>query len=208
MDRLKQCTDNLNRNGFESILLQSMPDAVEYILDYIDKLSPGIVAAGDSFTVKSSGLLDTLKCNDKFRYIDCLDKSYTFEQKMAVRRQALMADVFISGVNAITIDGEMVWLDMIGNRIAPIVFGPLHVFIIAGKNKIVADIDNAKKRVKEIAAPINAINHPHFKTPCQITKKCSNCRSDDRICNSWLIMEKCFPKKRIKVIIINEELGY
>ncbi len=96
---------------------------------------------------------------------------------------------------------------MIGNRINGIAFGPKNVIIIAGRNKICGDIEDAMFRIKNYAAPVNTMNLDK-KTPCKETGICHDCKSPDRICNTWSITEKCFPKKRVKIILINEELGF
>ena len=97
-------------------------------------------------------------------------------------------------------------LDMIGNRVGGITSGPIYVVIMVGPNKIVQNLDEAMKRIKNIAAPQNALRHS-IKTPCVKTSYCMDCKSPDRICNIWTIHEKSFPKGRIKVILINQDLG-
>jgi hypothetical protein len=118
-----------------------------------------------------------------------------------------LADIFFTGSNAITETGKLVNLDMVGNRIGGIIFGPKHVIITAGRNKIVSDVEAAMKRIKNYAAPVNAIRHTDFRTPCRKTSYCMDCKSPDRICNTWAITDKSYPKGRIKVLIINEVLG-
>jgi L-lactate utilization protein LutB len=122
------------------------------------------------------------------------------------RRRALLVDLFITGTNAVTETGKLVNLDMIGNRVAGITFGPKHVIVIVGRNKIVPDIEDAMLRIKNFAAPANSMRLDK-KTPCVKTSMCEECRSIDRICNNWTITEKSFPKGRIKVVLINEDLG-
>ena len=122
------------------------------------------------------------------------------------RRQALLADLFITGANAITEKGQLVNLDMYGNRVAGLTFGPKHVIVMAGRNKIVPDLQAAMNRIKAIAAPANTMRLDK-KTPCVKTGVCQECKSPDRICNVWTITEKSFPKGRIKVILIDDELG-
>jgi hypothetical protein len=95
---------------------------------------------------------------------------------------------------------------MVGNRVAAIAFGPKTVVILVGRNKIVPDIAGAMSRISDYAAPINAIRH-EFKTPCAATSHCGDCKSPQRLCNTWTITERSFPKGRIKVVLINEELG-
>ena len=122
------------------------------------------------------------------------------------RRQALQADLFITGTPAVTETGQMENLDMIGNRIGALTFGPKWVIVLVGRNKIAADLDEAMFRVKNYVAPVNSMRLDK-KTPCVKTSYCEECKSPDRICNTWTITEKSFPKGRVKVVLINEDLG-
>ena len=124
----------------------------------------------------------------------------------SVCRKALTADLFLAGANAITEKGQLVNLDMVGNRVGGITFGPKFVTILAGRNKITENLDLAVDRVRNYAATKNAARH-NLRTPCAKTGQCADCSSSDRICNAWGTIEKSYPKGRIKVILINEELG-
>jgi hypothetical protein len=123
------------------------------------------------------------------------------------RRQSLLVDLFITSSNAVTESGQLVNLDMYGNRIGGITFGPKHVIILVGRNKIVGDLKDAIYRVKNYAAPVNAMRLDK-KTPCVKTSYCEECKSPDRICNTWTITEKSFPKGRVRVVLINQDLGF
>ena len=158
-------------------------------------------------TVVASGLYHTLKDSPDFKNIDTYDKSISMEESMERRRQGMMVDLFITGTNAITESGQLVNLDMLGNRVASLTFGPKHVVVLAGINKIVPDLEDAMFRVKNIAAPINAARLDK-KTPCVKTSFCEECKSPDRICNTWTVTEKSFPKERVKIILIKQHLGF
>jgi hypothetical protein len=95
---------------------------------------------------------------------------------------------------------------MIGNRVGALTFGPKNVVVLTGRNKIVADLDNAMSRIKDYVAPANAMRLD-MKTPCVSTGYCEDCRSPSRICNTWTITEKSYPKGRVKIILINKDLG-
>jgi hypothetical protein len=96
---------------------------------------------------------------------------------------------------------------MIGNRVAALTFGPKWVLVFIGRNKIVPNREIAFKRIKNYAAPVNVMRLDK-KNPCAKTGTCENCSSPDRICNSWTITEKCFPKQRVKVVLINADMGF
>ena len=157
-------------------------------------------------TFAKSGLYEDLKNRNNFDILDTYDKSLSIEEKTEMRRQALLTDLFITGTNAVTEDGFLVNLDMIGNRIGALTFGPKNVLVLVGRNKIVADVESAVSRIKEYVAPTNAIRLD-MKTPCVKTGECADCNSSARICNTWTITEKSFPKKRVKIILINEDMG-
>jgi len=139
--------------------------------------------------------------------LDTFDKSISKEDMVERRRQALLTDLFITGANALTEDGWLVNLDMIGNRVAAITFGPKNVVIIVGRNKVVPGLEEAFDRIKDYTAPVNTMRLDK-KTPCRKTGICHDCGSPDRICNYWGITEKSFPKGRIKVVLVNEDLGF
>ena len=139
--------------------------------------------------------------------LDGFDASKPYEERLEIRRRALLSDLFITGVNAVTEQGTLHWLDKVGNRIAPVAFGPRKVIIVAGRNKIVADRDEAEERIRRIAAPQNVARHPGFRTPCAKTGVCADCNSQDRICNTRMEMLRCWPDKRVLVILIDEDSG-
>jgi hypothetical protein len=157
-------------------------------------------------TLMQSGLPEALKNDGRFQVLDTHDKSLPPEDMLELRRRSLLADLFIAGTNAITEYGQLVNLDMLGNRVGAITFGPKHVILLAGRNKIVADLEDAMVRVKNYAAPVNSMRLDK-KTPCVKTGSCEDCKSPERICNHWTITEKSFPKGRIKIVLINADLG-
>ena len=134
-----------------------------------------------------------------------------------MQMEAFSADVFLSGTNAVTLDGKLVNTDGKGNRVTPMLFGPRKVILVTGANKIVKDLDEAFERIRQIAAPMNAMRsflksperQEFGKLPCVITGKCVDCRHDWRGCNYTTIIEGALieDKGRINVVLIGEELG-
>lgn len=197
----------LELNNFEVFIAEKSSDVEKLVEDNI--LKSGSIKSmswGGSMTFVKTGLYEYLKNQKKYQILDTYDKSLSNEEKTERRRQALLTDLFVTGTNAITEDGLLVNLDMIGNRIGGLTFGPKNVLVLVGRNKIVADIESAMARIKDYVAPANAMRLD-MKTPCVETGECADCKSPARICNTWTITEKSFPKKRVKVILINEDLG-
>lgn len=157
-------------------------------------------------TLYSTEILEYFKSKSEIKLIETFAENISRKKIMERRRKAILADLFFTGTNALVDSGMLVNLDMIGNRVGGITFGPKYVVIMIGRNKIVQNLDEAMKRIKNIAAPQNAIRHSQ-KTPWVKTSYCMDCKSPDRICNIWTIHEKSYPKGRIKVILINRDLG-
>lgn len=206
--KLEALKESLEKNNFEVYLTKTAEDAKRLVLDtLLPQLSPATVSWGGSLTHVQTGLYAELKERSDITVLDTYDKSLPPAESYELRRQSLLVDLFITGTNAVTEKGRLVNLDMIGNRVAAITFGPKNVIILIGRNKLVADVDEAIERIKTYAAPVNAMRLDK-KTPCMKTGICQNCKSPDRICNAWSISEKSFPKGRIKVILINADLGF
>jgi L-lactate utilization protein LutB len=206
--RLADLKTALESNRFDVYLADDRQAACKIVLeDIIPKLNAKSISWGGSMTFQAAaGLYDQLKDNQAFEVLDTFNKKIPDEKKLELRRQALLVDLFITGTNAITETGQLVNLDMIGNRIGALTFGPKWVIILVGRNKLVANLDEAMYRVKNYVAPANSMRLDK-KTPCVKTSYCEECKSPDRICNTWTITEKSFPKGRVKVVLINEDLG-
>jgi L-lactate utilization protein LutB len=205
--RLSELKTALEANNFEVHLAADAAAAHAIVMEQIlPKTGARSVAFGGSMTAVGAGLFQTFKGRTDLSLLDTLDKQIPVEEQVTRRRQSLLVDLFITGSNAVTEEGHLVNLDMSGNRVAALTFGPKHVVVVVGRNKIVASLDDAMFRVKNIAAPANAMRLDK-KTPCVKTSYCEECKSPERICNTWTITEKSYPKGRVKVVLINQDLG-
>ena len=205
--RLETLKTALENNNFETFVVENGDEAKSLVLEEIlPKLECHSISWGGSQTFVATGLYDALKKHPDLEFMDTFDRSQPREELSERRRQALLVDVFITGTNAVTENGQLVNLDMVGNRVGAIIYGPRTVILLVGRNKVVADLDEAMFRIKNYAAPANAMRLD-MKTPCVKTSYCEECQGPQRICNSWTITEKSFPKNRIKVVLINADLG-
>jgi len=206
--RLESVAKELKANSFEVFLAQTAAEAGELILKtLIPKIKPKVVSWGGSMTIGATGVTEAILKKGTFTVINPYEAGIKPEESYERRRQGLLADLFITGTNALTEQGQLVNLDATGNRVGAINFGPKNVILAIGRNKIVPDLETAFNRVKDVAAPINAIRLGR-KTPCVSTAVCQDCKSPDRICNVWTVTEKSFPKGRIRIVLINQDLGY
>jgi L-lactate utilization protein LutB len=205
--RLNNCKRALENNNFGAFIAETPSDAQKVVIGQIlPAMDIASVSWGDSLTLYSTGILQYFREKSEINLIETFGEKISRDESMQRRREAILADLFFTGTNAIIESGMLVNLDMIGNRVGGITFGPKFVVIMVGRNKIVSNLDEAMNRIKNVAAPANAIRHGK-KTPCVKTSYCMDCKSPDRICNIWTIHEKSYPKGRIKVILINRDLG-
>lgn len=205
--RLEAVGKALESNNFEVFIVQSASEARDLILNTLmPQIDPMVVSWGGSMTIGTVGVTEAIRKNPGLSIIDPYEPGLKPEEAYDKRRQGLLADLFFAGTNALTEDGELINLDATGNRVGGINFGPKNVILAIGRNKLVPDLATAMERVKNLAAPMNAMRLDR-KTPCVETSFCQDCKSPGRICNVWTITVKSFPKHRIKVILINEDLG-
>lgn len=205
--RLKEIKKTLEENNFDVYIADDGAAAHNIVLkDIIPGLKPRTVSWGGSSTFTDIGLYDEIKNSREIKVLDTYDKNLSDADKLELRRQALLTDLFFMGSNALTDTGKLINLDMIGNRVAALTFGPKNVVVLIGRNKIIADVDEAILRIKGFAAPAN-VSRLGMKNPCLKTGYCEECQSKTRICNYWTITEKSYPKGRIKIVLINEILG-
>ncbi len=204
--RLADLKEALETNNFEVHIAENVDAAKKIVREIVSATKAKSMSWGGSMTFVQTGLYQELKDYPGIEVLDTYDKGISPEQMMERRRHSLLVDLFITGTNAVTETGKLVNLDMTGNRVAAINYGPRNVIILLGRNKVVPDLEDAMLRIKNYAAPANAMRLDK-KTPCVKTSICDECRSPDRICNIWTITEKSFPKGRIKIVLINEDLG-
>ncbi|MFZ0943187.1 MAG: lactate utilization protein [Syntrophobacteraceae bacterium] len=204
--RLVDLRDALEANNFEVHIADNADSAKKIVREILTRTGAKSISWGGSVTYVQTGLYEELKDYPGIEVLDTYEKGLPPEEMLERRRRSLLVDLFVTGTNAVTETGKLVNLDMTGNRVAGITFGPRNVIILAGRNKVVPDIEDAMQRIKNYAAPANAMRLDK-KTPCVQTSICEECRSIERICNTWTITEKSFPKGRIKIVLINEDLG-
>lgn len=206
--KLQAVRKELEANNFEVFVTETAAEARTLVMEtIIPATGAKSIAWGGSMTIQEVGLYEPLK-DERFGFevYDTFDRSKPREEALELRRRALLSDLFVTGTNAVTEEGVLVNLDMVGNRTGAITFGPRTVLIVAGRNKIVADRADAINRIRNYAAPVNA-TRLGMDTPCTKTSFCEDCSSALRICNSWTITEKSFPRGRIKVVLVNQPLG-
>lgn len=196
--------DNLKKRQMEGYYCKTSKEALELATSFLT--SNSTVSFGGSMTLDETGLLALLRQKED---IQLLDRSTATgpEAVNEIYAKAFTSDTYFMSTNAITIEGELLNIDGNGNRVAALIWGPKQVVILAGMNKVCSNLEDAYRRVKNIAAPPNTIRL-NRKTPCTISGKCENCFSPECICSQTVITRRTSIPGRIKIILIGESLGY
>jgi hypothetical protein len=200
----------LQANNLSATYVPDRHAACDLILSLIPE--GAVVGYGDSLTLRQIGVVDALE-QGSYCFLNPWEPGISVEENLRRKRRALTADVFVTGTNALTMDGQLVNVDGHGNRVAAMLFGPGKVIVVVGVNKIVPDLEAAFVRIREVAAPRNVGRHSDFDPmpPCGVTGECSDCASPWRICNKTTIIEREYSNNKyspvMTVIIVGEELG-
>ena len=194
---------NLKSRHFDAHYCQTGQEALEMALSLIPKGAS--VGWGGATSAQQIGLMDALHQGD-YNPID-RDRCQTPQERQQAMLDAMTADVFITGANALSLDGQMVNIDGMGNRVASIIYGPKSVLVIAGMNKVEETLEKAVVRARTVAAPINQQRFMGD-TPCSKTGTCGDCKSESCICNQIVITRHCRPVNRIRFILVGEDLGF
>lgn len=210
---IQKTMKNLEKNGIKPYFVETKEEVVPLVKTLINKGES--VSCGGSVTLDETGV-KALMQNGDYDFIDRTGLTGKELRQSYIR--AFGCDTFFTSSNAVTENGELYNVDGNSNRVACIVYGPKQVIMIVGKNKLVKDINEAIYRVKTICAPMNT-KRLDVKTPCNKTGRCMSlsnenplicdgCGGENRICCNYVVSSMQRQRDRIKLIIVNEDLGY
>jgi len=200
----------LSERNISAFYVENRREAFEKVMAMIPEGS--VVGFGDSLTLRQIGVVDVLE-KGNYTFLNPWKPGTSVEENVRLKKQALTSDVFVTGTNALTVDGRIVNVDGHGNRVAAMLFGPDKVIIVVGVNKIVGTLEEALEKIRNTTAPLNVKRHVDVDPmpPCGVTGVCSDCSSPWRICNKTVIIEREYNNNKYKpiitVVIVDERLG-
>lgn len=200
--RGRKCVEVLRRNGFTAEFFPTREALRARLLEECGKAAS--IGFGGSYSISEMGIYEAL---DGRRGVTLLDHGRVPPaEKAHVRRAQQTCDLFLTGTNALTLTGVLVNLDGNGNRTNAMTFGPGRAIVVAGANKIVADVPDGIRRIKTFAAPQNA-KRLGVNTPCATTGFCEECSSPQRICRVYSIIERKPTNSDVAVYVCGEPMG-
>ena len=201
----RKTVGNLLKHNFDALYCETADDAADFILRCA--ATAKTIGFGGSMSVSALDLNEKLSAAGAELLIHG-NPDLTPDQKLRIMKRQQTCDLFIAGVNALTVNGEIVNIDGVGNRVSASIYGPAKIILVAGSNKIVhGDVADALKRIKTCSAPQNAVRLGK-NTPCAKTGVCADCDSPERICNVTVILERKPSRSDITVLVVNEDMGY
>lgn len=193
---------NLQNRHFDAYYCANKEEALKKALELIPEGAS--VGWGGAESCEQIGLMKALKAGN-YRAMD-RSTAKSPEEREQMMKEMLLGDVFLTGANGLSLDGQMVNIDGTGNRVAAICYGPGMILVVAGMNKVEDTLEAAVTRARTVAAPMNKQRFPNA-TPCEVTGTCADCKADGCICNQIVITRHCRPAGRIKFILVGEDLG-
>ena len=198
-ERIENTMKAFRKHMFEIEYFETGAEAVSWVTEQLEAGSSA--GFGGSTTVKELGLKEALSKKGVILF-----DPDTAENAKEATLQARDADAYFCSANALVEDGSILNVDGTGNRVSACAFGPKHLYLLVGVNKLVPDLDAAMERIKEAA--VKNCQALKKKTPCAMTGKCSDCLSPDRSCRAYLLLRRPSRKVPTTVVLINESLGY
>ena len=200
--RGKILVKNLQSRHFDAVDCATREEALKRALEWIPE--GATVGWGGAMTAQQIGLIDAVN-SGPYTAMDRANCA-TPEEREAMMHKHLTSDVFLTGANGRSLDGQMVNIDGTGNRVAAIAYGPKTVLVLVGMNKVMDTLEEAVRRARTVAAPLNQ-QRVLLDNPCSTTGTCADCKSPTCICNQIIITRNCRPQGRIKFVLIGEDLG-
>lgn len=200
----KTLSKKLLHRNFQVVICENLTEAREKALALIDPEK--VVAFGGSETLKDSQLIEALY--ERQQPIINRELVKDLAERHQLMKKALTADYFLTSINGISEDGELVNVDSVGNRVAAITYGPDKVLAFVGMNKVYGDLETTIQMVRKKTAPLNATRLNLQKTPCVKKGVCGDCFLEECICNTIAVTRRSWQAERLIIFLILEDHGY
>lgn len=197
MADLKKAAENLKARGFSVQTFQTAEEAAAYLNGAIDGKTVGF---GGSVTLRDMGLYESLSTHNSV---------YWHWQGTPISTgEAEKAQIYLSSVNGLDEEGDLINIDGNGNRVASMLYGHEKLYLVVGRNKLAGTYDEALWRARNIAAPKNA-QRLQTKTPCAMNgDRCYDCKSPARICRGLAVLWRPMSGMETEIVLIDQDLGF
>jgi hypothetical protein len=205
--RIDSLIKNWEKRNIRGLYCPNRQEALNKILEIVPETAT--IGICGSVTLDELGIVRRLEARGN-KVFHQYKSGISKEESLELRRQGAQADYYLASANAVSGNGELVFFSGYGNRTAGISYAK-NVIVVAGINKITPNIEEALKRAREYATPLNC-KRLGWNTPCF---KDGICRSAvcflpeyKRMCCQILIIEAEVSPDRLTVILVGENLGF
>lgn len=195
---------NYKTMGYDFSSFETKEAAKDFIISNVDK--DASIGFGGSMSLNEVGIIDYFRANNYKNLID-RDAAKDTEEKHAMHVKCFSGDVFFTSTNAMTMDGVLINIDKTGNRVAPMIYGPKKVYVVAGINKLEFNKADGSDRARNKASVMNNIRFG-TSNACTKTLQCMECKAESTLCVYTSFIRGSFPKGRLHIIFINDTLGF
>lgn len=183
--------------GTEGIFVNNRAEALEKIKSLIPKSAS--VMNGSSRTLEEIGFVDYLKSGHhdwRNLHEEILAEKDSVKQTI-LRRQSVLSDYYLGSVHAIAETGELVIASNSGSQLPHIVFTSPNIIFVAGVQKIMLNLNEALARVRDHVLPLE-------------DKRMKDIGFGGSAISKILIFERepVFMGRKVRVILVNEKLGF
>lgn len=193
-EQLSLVVQALDANNIHAIVVENGEDAKKVVLELIP---PGAeVYANISKTLEKIGITEEI--DQSGRYDAVRPKVLAMDRKTQADEIRILRSrpaYIVGSVQAITEDGQILTVSNGGSQVAPYAYGASKVILVVGAQKIVKDLNEGFRRIKEYSYPLeDARLRATLGVPSAIGKT--------------LVIDREVVPGRITVIIAKEELGF
>jgi hypothetical protein len=193
-EQIARVVKALESNGIHAVVAEDGADAKRIFFELVPD---GVeVFLGASVTLETIGIKDEIDKSGRFDAVRPKLFAMNREtQAQEIRKLGAAPDVAAGSVHAVTENGEVLIASNTGSQLGPYASGAGRVIWVVGAQKIVKNLDEAFRRLREYTYPLE-IEHMKqlYNAPTNISKV--------------LIVNKELRPDRITMIIVKEELGY
>ncbi len=192
--RIEATVKALEGRGIHAVVVADRDAARRAVLDLLPQ-GAGVLDA-TSQTMQATGIAEAIRVPGKYRDIRAELTELAREKKTLEQRRTGSAPEYIVGsVHAVTEQGQVVIASATGSQLGPYAFGAMHVIWVVGAQKIVANLDEAFRRVREYTYPLE-------------DRRALVAYGMGSTIAKTLVIEREVQPGRITMVIVRENLGF
>lgn len=193
-EQIKVVVKSLEANNIHAIVVENGEEAKKSVLQLVPLGAE--VYANISKTLEKIGITEEIDKSGRYDAVRpkvlALDRQTQADEIRILRSRPAY---IVGSVQAITEDGQILTASNGGSQVAPYAYGASKVILVVGAQKIVKDLNEGFRRIKEYSYPLeDARLRATLGVPSAIGK--------------ILVIDREVVPGRITVILVKEELGY